>query len=131
MAVTAREESWRPCASPESYDNDGRLDLYISDFQRSSDHLWHNEGKGLFDEVSEQTGIHDRPVMCSVSVEASSIMTTMAGWIFLSLTAMSTPRSNNHARHPLQANELIVPQRRNGRFTEVSRSSGNGLPLPM
>ena len=39
------------------YDNDGELDLYISDFQGSSDHLWHNDGKGNFDEVSDEAGI--------------------------------------------------------------------------
>src|SRR5439155_24328543 len=45
------------CISLGDYDNDGWLDLYISDFQGSSDHVWHNDGKGNFDEVSDQLGI--------------------------------------------------------------------------
>ena len=45
------------CISLGDYDNDGWLDLYISDFQKSSDHLWHNDGKGFFDEVSGPAGI--------------------------------------------------------------------------
>lgn len=45
------------CISLGDYDNDGFLDLYISDFQGSSDHLWHNDGKGNFDEVSDEAGI--------------------------------------------------------------------------
>jgi enediyne biosynthesis protein E4 len=45
------------CISLGDYDNDGWLDLYISDFQGSSDHLWHNDGKGNFDEVSDEAGI--------------------------------------------------------------------------
>src|SRR3954470_20709674 len=45
------------CISFGDYDNDGELDLYISDFQGSSDHLWHNDGKGSFDEVSDEAGI--------------------------------------------------------------------------
>jgi hypothetical protein len=45
------------CISFGDYDNDGELDLYISDFQGSSDHLWHNDGKGNFDEVSDEAGI--------------------------------------------------------------------------
>jgi hypothetical protein len=45
------------CISLGDYDNDGSLDLYISDFQGSSDHLWHNDGKGNFDEVSDEAGI--------------------------------------------------------------------------
>jgi len=39
------------CISLGDYDNDGLLDLYISDFQKSSDHLWH-AGRGFFDEVT-------------------------------------------------------------------------------
>lgn len=45
------------CISLGDYDDDGWLDLYISDFQGSSDHLWHNDGKGNFDEVSDEAGI--------------------------------------------------------------------------
>src|SRR5215470_14504700 len=45
------------CISLGDYNNDGFLDLYISDFQGSSDHLWRNEGKGFFTEVSDQAGI--------------------------------------------------------------------------
>jgi len=45
------------CISLGDYDNDGSLDLYISDWQGSSDHLWKNDGKGGFDEVSRETGI--------------------------------------------------------------------------
>ena len=45
------------CISLGDYDNDGLLDLYISDFQKNSDHLWHNAGNGFMDEVSREMGI--------------------------------------------------------------------------
>ena len=45
------------CISLGDFDNDGRLDLYISDFQKNSDHVWRNYGKGYFDEVSDEAGI--------------------------------------------------------------------------
>src|SRR6266567_1927682 len=53
MALTGRGKTMAAmCMSLGDYDNDGRLDLYISDFQKSSDHIWHNDGKGTFEEVS-------------------------------------------------------------------------------
>ena len=45
------------CISLGDYDNDGWQDLYISDFQGSSDHVWHSDGNGNFDEVSDAIGI--------------------------------------------------------------------------
>ena len=48
------------CISLGDLDNDGWLDLYISDFQRSSDHVWKNDGKGFFDEISDVAGHHPR-----------------------------------------------------------------------
>jgi hypothetical protein len=58
MAYTARGQTMAAmCISLGDYDNDGWLDLYISDFQKSSDHLWRNSGKGYFDEVSDEAGI--------------------------------------------------------------------------
>jgi hypothetical protein len=45
------------CISLGDFDNDGWLDLYISDFQKNSDHVWRNSGKGYFDEVSDEMGI--------------------------------------------------------------------------
>jgi hypothetical protein len=58
MAFTLRGQTMAAmCISLGDYDNDGWLDLYISDFQKSSDHLWHNSGKGYFDEVSDEAGI--------------------------------------------------------------------------
>jgi enediyne biosynthesis protein E4 len=45
------------CLSFGDYDNDGNLDLYISDFQFVGDHVWRNDGKGSFEEVSQRAGI--------------------------------------------------------------------------
>lgn len=45
------------CISLGDYDNDGWLDLYISDWQGNSDHIWHNDHKGAFSEVSDDVGI--------------------------------------------------------------------------
>jgi hypothetical protein len=45
------------------YDNDGRLDLYVSnitdDYMREGNFLWHNNGDGTFTDVARETGTHD------------------------------------------------------------------------
>jgi hypothetical protein len=45
------------CMSLGDYDNDGFLDLYVSDFQGAGDHIWHNDGKGFLEEVSDHAGL--------------------------------------------------------------------------
>jgi enediyne biosynthesis protein E4 len=45
------------CVSLGDYDNDGWLDLYISDFQAVGDHLWRNDHRGHMHEVTGQAGI--------------------------------------------------------------------------
>ena len=39
------------------YDNDGRLDLTVSNFQKETNTLYHNEGDGFFSDVTITTGI--------------------------------------------------------------------------
>jgi hypothetical protein len=45
------------CVSHGDYDNDGNLDLYISDFQAVPNRVFRNDGKGFYDEVSDAVGI--------------------------------------------------------------------------
>ena len=80
------------CISLGDFDNDGWLDLYISDFQRSSDHIWQNDGKGFFDEVSDQSGLTRATHDVLSFGEAFSTTTTTAGWISLSRTVMFIPK---------------------------------------
>jgi hypothetical protein len=45
------------CLSVADYNNDGLLDLYVSDFEDVPHHLWRNLGGGSFDEVGRKAGI--------------------------------------------------------------------------
>ena len=81
MAVTSRGTVMAAmCISLGDYDNDGLLDLYISDFQRSSDHIWHNGGKGFFDEVSDEAGI-TRPTRDVLSFGGGFFDYDNDGWL--------------------------------------------------
>jgi enediyne biosynthesis protein E4 len=132
MAVTAQGRIMAAmCISLGDYDNDGRLDLYISDFQRSSDHLWHNEGKGLFDEVSEQSGI-TRLTRDVLSFGGGFFDYDNDGWLDLFIAnghvypevEQATPGT-----HYKQINSLFHNEG-NGRFTDVGKIAGSGFETP-
>jgi hypothetical protein len=132
MAVTSRGTVMAAmCISLDDYDNDGQLDLYISDFQRSSDHLWHNDGKGFFDEVSDEAGI-TRPTRDVLSFGGGFFDYDNDGWLDIFIAnghvypevEQATPGT-----HYRQINSLFHNEG-NGKFVEVSKSSGTGFETP-
>jgi hypothetical protein len=44
------------------YDNDGRMDLFVTTFANDNYVLFHNEGKGAFSDLSFQSGIGERTI---------------------------------------------------------------------
>jgi hypothetical protein len=132
MAVTSRGTVMAAmCISLADYDNDGQLDLYISDFQRSSDHIWHNDGKGFFDEVSDEAGI-TRPTRDVLSFGGGFFDYDNDGWLDIFIAnghvypevEQATPGT-----HYRQINSLFHNEG-NGKFVEVSKSSGTGFETP-
>jgi hypothetical protein len=126
MAYTARGQNMAAmCISLGDYDNDGWLDLYISDFQKSSDHLWHNSGKGYFDEVSDEAGI-TVPTREVLSFGGGFIDYDNDGWLDLFI-------ANGHVYpeieqispeiHYKQHNSLFHNER-NGKFKETTEAGG-------
>jgi hypothetical protein len=119
------------CISLGDYDNDGNLDLYISDFQLSSDHVWHNDGKGFFDEVSDAAGI-TVPTRNILSFGGGFFDYDNDGWLDIFI-------ANGHVYEEV---EKVSPEVRykqintlfhneaNERFTEATKSAGNGFQTP-
>jgi enediyne biosynthesis protein E4 len=113
------------CISLGDYDNDGWLDLYISDFQGSSDHLWHNDGKGNFDEVSDEAGITG-PTHNVLSFGGGFIDYDNDGWVDLLI-------ANGHVYPEIeqaspgtrykQMNSVFHNEGR-GKFIETSKETG-------
>jgi len=123
MALTARGNTMAAmCISLGDYDNDGWLDLYISDFQKASDHIWHNDGKGNFEEVSDRVGITG-PTKDVLSFGGGFFDYDNDGW--LDLFNRERPRLSggrtSFARHPLQANQLLFHNEGNGKFVETTK----------
>jgi hypothetical protein len=132
MGLTARGSAMAAmCISLGDYDNDGWLDLFITDFQKNSDHLWHNDGKGSFDEVSDQAGI-TVPTRDVLSFGGGFFDYDNDGWLDLFI-------ANGHVYpeveqvspdvHFKQINSLFHNEG-NGKFTETTKTAGSGFQTP-
>jgi hypothetical protein len=132
MALTSDGKTMAAmCISLGDYDNDGFLDLYISDFQAVPDHIWRNDGKGFLEEVSERAGIAG-PTKRVLSFGGGFFDYDNDGWLDLFI-------ANGHVYQGVERVSPDVPYKqinslfhneRNGRFTEVTSASGNGFSVP-
>lgn len=131
MAYTARGQTMAAmCISLGDYDNDGWLDLYISDFQKSSDHLWHNSGKGYFDEVSDEAGI-TVPTQDVLSFGGGFIDYDNDGWLDLFI-------ANGHVYPEIEQaspgilykqHNSLFHNEQNGKFKDATTAGGlHALP---
>ena len=134
MALTEEgTEMAAMCLSFGDYDNDGLLDLYISDFQEAGDHLWHNEGNGSFNEVSHQSGLTDatRPFL---SFGGGFFDYDNDGWLDLFIAnghVYPNVEKTNPGSHYKQIN-LLIHNEREGRFSNVTAAaaaSGNAFSV--
>ncbi|HEV2425950.1 MAG TPA: CRTAC1 family protein [Terriglobia bacterium] len=119
------------CVGLGDYDDDGRIDLLITDFQMMSDHLWHNAGKGYFDEVSDRAGIAG-PTRQVLSFGGGFFDYDNDGWLDIFIANGSVYPEINRVSpdlHYKQINSLFHNEH-DGRFSEVSAGSGNGFSTP-
>src|SRR5215469_3226316 len=73
---------------------------------------------------------HRRHAMCSVSAAASSIMTMMACWIFLSPMGTCTRKWSRPRRVRTTNSSIHCFTTIGGKFVEVSKISGDGFLTP-
>ena len=110
------------------YDDDGDLDLFVTNFAQDSSTLYRNEGKGLFTDVSEAAGVR-APTYAPLSWGTAFADFDLDGDLDLFLAnghiypqADSAPEAGTSYA---QAN-LLLANRGDGRFTDASRESGPG-----
>jgi enediyne biosynthesis protein E4 len=132
MALAARGNVMAAmCISLGDYDNDGSLDLFITDFQNNSDHLWHNDGKGSFDEVSDRAGI-TAPTRGVLSFGGGFFDYDNDGWLDLFIANGHVYPEVEQASpevHFKQFNSLFHNEG-NGKFVETTKSAGPGFQTP-
>jgi hypothetical protein len=119
------------CISLGDYDNDGWLDLFISDFQEHSDHVFHNEGKGGFSDVSNQAGVAG-PTFNVLGFGGGFFDYDNDGWLDLFI-------ANGHVYPEVETVEggtyfkqinTLFHNNGNGKFVETTKSAGDGFKTP-
>jgi hypothetical protein len=119
------------CVSLGDYDNDGWLDLYVSDWQGSSDHLWKNDGKRGFDEVSQSLGI-TRSTLENLSFGGGFFDYDNDGWLDLFIANghvfPGIERALPHV-HYKQINSLLHNEA-GARFTSKGPLQGSDWQIP-
>lgn len=119
------------CISLGDYDNDGLLDLYISDWQGSGDHLWHNDGDGFLEEVTDRAGL-SAPTARFLSFGGGFFDYDNDGRLDLFIANghvyQGVERTSPNI-HYKQINSLFHNEG-NGKFAEMTASAGKGFSVP-
>lgn len=112
------------------YDNDGRVDFYITNFSDDSNTLYHNDGEATFTDVTFQAG-HGEVTMPFLGWGTSFLDFDNDGWkdIF-AVNGHVYPAVDNYqwgtsyAQQPLLFRNLAT-----GRFDRVPAAPGSGLAI--
>jgi enediyne biosynthesis protein E4 len=119
------------CISHGDYDNNGTLDLFISDFQDVPNRVFRNDGKGFYDEVSDEVGIAESTKQV-LSFGGGFFDYDNDGWLDIFIAnghvypevEIATPRV-----HYKQINQLFHNDGK-GKFIEVTKGAGDGFATP-
>ncbi len=119
------------CISHGDYDNDGNLDLYVSDFQAVPDRVFRNDGKGFYDEVSDAIGIaaQTRSVL---SFGGGFFDYDNDGWLDLFIANGHVYPEVEQAESKVKYKQINQLFHNNGKgaFVEVTKDAGDGFIMP-
>jgi enediyne biosynthesis protein E4 len=119
------------CISLGDYNNNGLLDLYVSDFQEQGDHLWRNTGNGTFEETTRHAGIALTTVKY-LGFGGGFLDFDNDGWLDLFIANGHVyPSIEDPARgtHYKQTN-LLFHNEHNGKFSNVTASMRKAFSVP-
>ncbi len=113
------------CVSLGDYDNDGWLDLYVSDFQAAGDHIWRNDHHGHMLEVPGDAGIFS-PTFNVLSFGGGFFDYDNDGWLdlFIANGHVYPEVDLLHTRASYRQLNSLFHNQANGKFVETSEVGG-------
>jgi len=113
------------CVSLADYDNDGWVDLFISDFQGVGGHIWHNDRRGHMLEVPGAAGIF-RATVDVLSFGGGFFDYDNDGWLdlFIANGHVYPEVDLLHTRASYRQLNSLFQNQANGTFAETSQAAG-------
>jgi len=110
------------------YDGDGRLDLFVTNHELETHTLFRNLGRGLFEDKTTQSGIGVE-TLPYVGFGTQFLDADNDGDLDLAIVNGHVMNNSGHFRQGSKEaqRKLLFRNDGNGRFSEVSRSSGPGF----
>src|SRR5271156_305008 len=109
------------------YDLDGRLDVVKTHFQNQATGLYHNLGKGNFEDVTAQAGLATErrfinwgTGLVDLDNDGSPDILSVAGTVYPELEPV-------YPKYPRRGPRLVFRNQGNGRFTELGEEAGPGI----
>ncbi len=122
------------CLSVGDFDNDGLLDLYVSDFQDIAHHLWRNLGGGSFEDVSRKARIATITARF-LSFGGGFTDFDNDGWVdlFIANGHVYQGVENSTVKGHYKQINLLFHNNRDGTFSDVTaqaQANGTGFSTP-
>jgi hypothetical protein len=113
------------------YDNDGRLDLFVGTFSGEAKTLYHNDGDGIFSEVSEACGL-GTAMRSDVTFGCKFVDIDNDGWLDL-ITANGHVQDNidQIKQLPYRQATRVFHNRGDGKFDDITARAGRDVLRPI
>jgi hypothetical protein len=113
------------CVSLGDYDNDGWVDLYVSDFQGAGAHIWRNDGRGHMLEVPGAAGML-LPTLDVLGFGGGFFDYDNDGWLDVFIANGHVYPEVDLLRTRVSYRQLnsLFHNQANGKFVETSRPAG-------
>src|SRR5579884_736399 len=109
------------------YDLDGHLDIVKTHFSNQATGLYHNNGKGEFDDVTAQAGLsNERRFICWGT---ALLDFDNDGWpdIFIAAGTVYPELERIYAKYPAKNPRMVFRNLGNGKFAELGDEAGPGV----